>query len=162
MKIYNKMREALEAEVKSLTGAESVYVSKGVFHCLMNVNCCGEVEELIIPWYEAMSSILLSLFKEPEVYAPNYVTTTYDAVFSTLTSDEVVISLREYCRLCREVQWLSNIEPEVMHNHLPLVNAHLTSKRKAEATLRTICGKYNFQWDLFIDIIDEELDTISK
>lgn len=151
------MREALEAKMQNLTGAESVYVSNGMFHCLISVNCCGEVEELIIPWYEAMSSILLSWFKEPEVYAPNYVVeTTCSNVFNTLTQEEYVTTLREYGRLCMENKWLSHIEPEMMHNYLSLVNMHLASKRKAEKYLVELCNKYHFDYDLFMDIIDEE------
>lgn len=157
MKIHDKMREALEEKVQNLTGAESVYVSNGVFHCLMSVNCCGEVEELSIPWYEAISSILISWFKEPEVYAMNFTReTTYGNVFNTLTQEESVMALREYGRLCMENKWLSRIEPEMMHNYLSLVNRHLASKRKAEKYLAELCGKYNFDYDLFMDIIDEE------
>lgn len=156
----------VENQVRKSTGAQEVCYSNGAFHCLMSVDECGP-EGFSIPWHEAIANTVIDAvrhwFKEPEVYAPNYVVeTTYSNVFSTLTQEESVMALREYGRLCNENKWLSHIEPEVMHSHLFLVNAHLTSKRKAEATLHSICDKYNFQWDLFIDIIDEEYMTLCE
>ena len=154
MKIHDKMREALEEKVQNFTGAESVYVSNGVFHCLMGVNYCGEVEELTIPWYEAMGNIFLNWFKEPEVYAPNYIVeTTYSNVFNTLTKEESVTALRAYGRLCTESKWLSDVDN---YTNSALVRMHSAAEQHALDYLKSLSSKYHFDYDLFIDIIDEE------
>lgn len=75
-------------------------------------------------------------------------------VYTALSAYDSVYCLREYSRLVQEIDNMKAISAKKVINIVAYRN-HVRSKQLAEKHLKEVCNKYGFDYNVFLDTIED-------